>query len=235
MPLRPDLSGFSAFNHKPVPILSLVDLAGEIIGKSDSTIFKPKSFIKNFEAKDNGRCVLLKWSTEAQHKELDFCIFRRDGFDNIFKPLNSNTIICTQGDETGYHYLYEDFGVEKGQNYYYKIVCTDLQGLLASQGPIAVTVPPPHAFELEQNYPNPFNPNTTIAFSLPRSAPTSLVIYNMNGQLVRTLINQFMSAGRHIAIWDGRDDKGQQVASGIYFYTLMNEELHKTRRMQLVR
>jgi photosystem II stability/assembly factor-like uncharacterized protein len=79
---------------------------------------------------------------------------------------------------------------------------------------------PPSAFRLEQNYPNPFNPSTGIRFTLKVADRVRLFVYDILGQKVRTLADQEMMAGSHVAIWDGRDDRGNQLSSGIYFYRL---------------
>jgi hypothetical protein len=77
----------------------------------------------------------------------------------------------------------------------------------------------PIGFQLESNYPNPFglNPSTTIRFSLPAASQVHLIIYNVHGQVVRTLHDQRFRAGFHQVVWDGRDDAGKTVASGVYF------------------
>lgn len=98
----------------------------------------------------------------------------------------------------------------------------------------------PVAFELDQNYPNPFNPSTTIRFSLPSQAaagslPTTLRIYNVMGQLVRTLVDEPMTEGAHHVIWDGKDDSGDLVASGVYFYKLRSGNYENTKKMVLMK
>ena len=99
----------------------------------------------------------------------------------------------------------------------------------------------PQAFELNQNYPNPFNPTTTIKFTLPArkdggaTLPTTLKIYNVLGEVVRTLVDEPMSPGVHHKIWDGRDGQGNQVASGIYFYRLRASEFSETKKMVLLK
>ncbi|HRQ68460.1 MAG TPA: FlgD immunoglobulin-like domain containing protein, partial [Candidatus Syntrophosphaera sp.] len=73
---------------------------------------------------------------------------------------------------------------------------------------------------LSQNYPNPFNPETTISFSLPSSGAANLAVYNLKGQKVKSLVSQILTAGDHSVVWDGRDEQGLPVASGIYFNRL---------------
>jgi len=91
------------------------------------------------------------------------------------------------------------------------------------------------SYELAQNYPNPFNPSTNINFALPAATPVSLKIYDITGQLVQTLIEGVVEAGRHQVVWDGTNQHGVLVASGVYFYQLRAGEFKQVRKMSLVR
>ena len=93
----------------------------------------------------------------------------------------------------------------------------------------------PVAFSLGQNYPNPFNPTTTIEFTLPAAGFTNLLIYNVMGQKVRELVFDTMKAGVHAVIWDGRDDSGNPVSSGIYLINLKSGEHISTGRMLMMK
>jgi hypothetical protein len=93
----------------------------------------------------------------------------------------------------------------------------------------------PLRFELAQNFPNPFNPRTTIAFSVPRPAHVQLVVYNLLGQKIRTLVDEVMAAGQYEMDWHGRDQAGHEVSSGIYFYHLSAEAFSQTRKMVLMK
>ncbi len=95
----------------------------------------------------------------------------------------------------------------------------------------------PASFNVYQNYPNPFNPSTTIKFSIPVQAPVTVSIYDVYGRTVRTLVsNRVYSAnGVHTLEWDGRDDYGNKVASGTYFYKLQTGTFTTTRKMTLAK
>jgi cytoskeletal protein CcmA (bactofilin family) len=93
----------------------------------------------------------------------------------------------------------------------------------------------PAEFELKQNYPNPFNPSTTITFALPKSGDVKLSIYNLKGQLVRTLVSGPVAAGWHKVVWDGRDQEENPVASGIYLYRLATKDFTAHKKLVLVR
>jgi plastocyanin len=89
---------------------------------------------------------------------------------------------------------------------------------------------------LLQNVPNPFNPQTVIAFDLPAAAVVQLVVNDLSGRHVRTLLDGVaLPAGPHDSLWNGRDDRGAPVAAGVYFYRLKTPSFHETRRMTLVK
>ena len=93
----------------------------------------------------------------------------------------------------------------------------------------------PAKFELAQNFPNPFNPTTDITFSIDRAANVDLSIYNMLGQKVRTLTTGSKVAGTHVLRWDGRDESGSSVSTGIYLYTLTDGSTSITKKMALMK
>ena len=93
----------------------------------------------------------------------------------------------------------------------------------------------PSKFELAQNFPNPFNPTTDITFSIDRAADVDLSIYNMLGQKVRTLTSGSKVAGTHVLRWDGRDEAGSNVSTGIYLYTLTDGNSSITKKMALMK
>lgn len=95
---------------------------------------------------------------------------------------------------------------------------------------------PPEGFELGQNYPNPFNPVTNVEFRLSNPAWVRLKIYDLMGRKVKTLVNGRRVAGTYTVVWDGTDDTGKPVVSGVYFYRLwVNNRFVATRKMLLIR
>ena len=85
------------------------------------------------------------------------------------------------------------------------------------------------------NYPNPFNPETTISFNNPQSGKVNLSIYNIKGQLVKTLLDDETSAGPHSLVWNGKDERGKNVASGIYFTKIKTDKSVQTKKMLLIK
>lgn len=93
----------------------------------------------------------------------------------------------------------------------------------------------PETYTLAQNYPNPFNPTTAINFSIPKAGSVTLIVYNMLGQKVRTLVNGDLNAGHMSVTWDGKDSNGFAVSSGIYFYQLHAGDFTATHKMILMK
>ena len=108
-------------------------------------------------------------------------------------------------------------------------------GAIWYDGPVSVASGRALAFTLSQNLPNPFNPVTTIPYVIAEAGLVTLNVYNLQGQLVRTLVQDVAQPGEHHAVWDGRDFAGRQAASGVYVYRLTAPEGALTRRMLLVR
>jgi hypothetical protein len=88
---------------------------------------------------------------------------------------------------------------------------------------------------LSQNFPNPFNPTTTIEYNVPVNGNVSLNVYNVKGQLVRTLVNENQTIGKHTIVWDGQDNNGATATSGIYFYKMTSSNTTETRKMIMVK
>jgi len=93
----------------------------------------------------------------------------------------------------------------------------------------------PKVFELAQNYPNPFNAQTVIKFNLTQEAEVKLEIFNLLGQKVKTMLHQKLAAGGYSLIWDGSDNNGKELASGLYFYRLNLGGLSQSKKMLLIK
>ena len=103
---------------------------------------------------------------------------------------------------------------------------------------VGVEIPaadPAYTFALQQNYPNPFNPQTEIRFVLAQGGRAELSVFNILGQKVRTLVDGQLSPGAHRAMWDGRNDAGRQLASGVYIYQLVSGNYREIKKMILLR
>ena len=93
----------------------------------------------------------------------------------------------------------------------------------------------PDVFALKQNYPNPFNPVTTIRYDIPENTHVKMVIYDILGRQVRTLVNRDHDPGYYKILWDGRNEMGKEMASGVYFYQIHAGSFHKNAKMIVVK
>jgi len=115
---------------------------------------------------------------------------------------------------------------DAGSAYVYGLVSTDVPKEGKNR---------PAQFELSQNYPNPFNPTTTIRYFLPKREKVTLEIFNLLGERVKLLADNEEVAGEHAAIWDGTDEKGKTLPSGVYFYRLKGEDFSETKKMMFLK
>jgi hypothetical protein len=93
----------------------------------------------------------------------------------------------------------------------------------------------PVAARLGQNYPNPFNPETTISYEMLQNGEVTINVYNLKGQKVKTLVNDTKAAGEHTVVWNGKDDSGNNVSSGVYFYKMQAGRYTSTKKMILMK
>jgi hypothetical protein len=93
----------------------------------------------------------------------------------------------------------------------------------------------PSRFVLKQNYPNPFNPETAIEYSVPKGEHVLLTVYNLAGQRIRTLVDGQQAPGKYTAKWNGRDEKGAIMPSGIYIYQVTADHYKESKRMVLMK
>jgi hypothetical protein len=93
----------------------------------------------------------------------------------------------------------------------------------------------PIKFKLNQNHPNPFNPTTSIIYEISKESNVCVVIYDLVGKEIRTLLNEYKQIGQHTISWDGKDNFGQSISGGIYFYKLQAGDFIQTRKMVLLK
>jgi hypothetical protein len=182
------------------------------------------------------RTISLGWDVSVDEDFQYFAIYRSTtaGFDpKGAKPLATLTGIN-----------YNDTEVTPGSQYYYRISAYDFAGNESKYSPelnVLVTSVAergdgtPTKYALEQNYPNPFNPETAIRFQLPASSHVRLSIYTALAQEIRVLVDDMQSAAYHVVVWDGRDNAGNPLPSGVYFYRLETEKFTAIKKMVMMK
>jgi len=175
----------------------------------------------------------LTWRPNSDADLANYHVYRETSED--FTPGPEN-LIASPTDT-----LLFDPGWRWDSNFWYKVAAVDRhdnESPFATLGPDGVTGVDnavPQETYLSQNYPNPFNPTTTIAFGLKEPADVTVQIYDASGRLVRTVADRHYAAGRHQTTWDGRDDAGARVASGVYFCQLDNGRSAFRRKIVLLK
>jgi hypothetical protein len=181
--------------------------------------------------------VALEWSVASQTNNLGWEIYR--SLDNFnFERVGD----LVPGDGTTDElksYNFFDQNLPVGNMAYYYLRQVNLDGTAARSNTIEVllsSIVLPTANLLNQNYPNPFNPETTLSFDLKDDAVVTLKIYDVTGQVVRTLFNgQAFSAGTYQMLWDAQNDNGEKVGSGVYMYQLKTGDYTSLKKMTLLR
>ena len=161
--------------------------------------------------------VVLDWVTLSETNNYGFYIERST--DNInFEEVGFIEGCGNSLNEEMYSFI--DTNAKSAATYYYRLKQVDYNGSYEYSDILEIEVSSPKEFKLEQNYPNPFNPETEIRYQLPNPSEVSLSIYNLMGQEIKTLINSYHSAGFYSVKWDGTNNQGMKVASGIYIYIM---------------
>jgi len=190
--------------------------------------------LASFTAEGAADRVAVIWSTASQIDNYRFIIWRSTSPDGEFSPVAD--VLSTGNGVGNTNYNYNDMNVVAGNTYYYKISDVSIYGYetlheaLAS-ATVGGTMGIATDFSLAQNYPNPFNPETTIRFNLPTSAQAQLVVYDVNGRAVRTLVNGLLNSGSHEISWNATDNAGNVLPSGMYIYRLSAGQLTATGKM----
>ncbi len=198
--------------------------------------------LSSFTAKAEDGTVTLRWRTETEVDNIGFSIYRSEEKDGKYTEV---AFVYSAGNSgMPIDYKFTDKKAEAGKTYFYYLQDIDIAGEKTKHNWVKVVVPPaeliPTAFGLFQNYPNPFNPETWIPFDLAKDAPVSIRIYDVKGQLVRRLDIGERKGGSYLvkekaAYWDGKNQLGQSVSSGLYFYTLKAGDFLSTRRMVILK
>jgi len=166
-------------------------------------------------------------------------IYRSESSPVVIDPMNRIASVAATVRQ------YADTSGIPGKRYWYVVTAAYAQGESSPSNEVMVDIPTaverrdmagiPTEFGLAPNYPNPFNPETVIQYQLPKQAEVRLEIYNILGELVKTLVDEKQAAGYYTVRWNGKDEHGRSVASGVYLYSVRAGEFVQVRKMILVR
>jgi len=177
-----------------------------------------------------GACQ-LSWISSQERNNAGFNVLSGCSADGPFTRINESII----GPELNRHYEFRDVARANGQKYFYRLQAVALDGSIQEFGPIAAVAERPTRMRLEQNYPNPFNPQTTIAYQIDALQNIDIVIYDVVGRMVRTLYRGPVAPGYYQLIWDGRNDHGRAMPSGVYHCVLAGPSARQIIKLLLMK
>jgi parallel beta-helix repeat protein len=219
---------------------------GGPLGQTYTYLDYPPKAPDSLSAASENTVIVLSWKPNTE-SDLSHYVVYKDTMA-FFIPDSSKMVAEVSKDSS----VFRDLDFILGNTYYYQISAWDLTG---HESPYSEelevlatwvwwedeTQVMTRTYQLHQNYPNPFNPQTTICYYLPdigyQPAEVELKIYNILGKLVRVLVSERQYPGEHRVVWDGKNDRSEDLASGVYFYRLKVSgiEFVKARKMVLVR
>ena len=182
--------------------------------------------LTSFLAEVSGSNVLLQWTTATELNNLGFEVQRKSDktdFEAVGFVSGSGTTTESR------NYFFTDSKLANAQ-YIYRLKQMDYDGAFSYSEEIIVEVDAPAEYSLEQNYPNPFNPSTNINFSLAEDGVVKIAVYDMLGQKVSVILDEFREAGSHTMTFNASD-----LPSGTYFYTLETPQFRQTKKMILTK
>ncbi len=180
-----------------------------------------------FEAELTDEGVMLGWELGRWEELKGFNVYRASGEQAVFEKLNDEIIPAGEARN------FTDNGILPDHTYYYKMSAVDKDGEFFS--PTRKLYVPPGETELYQNYPNPFNPRTIVSFFVPSLQQVQIVIFDIQGRRVRSLANDVYAYGKHKLEWNGKNDRGEQVGSGVYFYRMKAGKRIFTKKLTLLK
>ncbi len=179
-----------------------------------------------FDAVQDGDDVNVTWAMSSDEAIAEVKLYRRGTHEVLPTPIATIDAVAES---------YRDDTVEVGSTYEYEMVVLTADEEVY-RSPIATVTLRARALALMQNYPNPFNPQTTIAYDLPAGlVHVRLSVFDLAGHVVRTLVDVDQAGGSHEVEWDGRNDHGDAVASGVYLYALDVGKQRMTKKLVLLK
>ena len=226
----------SRYDEAKTITTNVVDFSEYALGaKSDNSL--PVE-LSTFTATAGDGQVTLEWATESEIENLGFNIYRSQNHNDQLSMINDQLIPGAGNSSQRHEYEYVDKDLTNGVTYWYKLEDVDYSGNTELHGSVSATPVKRAAtkeFRLYPNYPNPFNSITTISFDLSEDGFVELSFYNMRGEKVATLLKGNQEAGSYKMKWDGRDQQGEILSSGIYFLSIATGSYCKTDKMIFIR
>lgn len=247
-----DVTGFRGFiTDTAISSFTLTDSDGDewygidnLVGETASDQSLPVE-LSSWSARSHYGQVELTWQTESETENVGFIIERLAKENGEFQELISFTetkALAGHGStQQANSYSWVDKGVDVGEYFQYRLSDVAYNGKVSVHDIVTVLVKDddtevkPKTPVLHQAFPNPFNPSTSISYELPEDSYVSLVIYDVRGQVVKTLESEHQSAGWYNVVWDGQTEDGITISTGIYFARLVADEYSAVIKMMYLK
>jgi hypothetical protein len=207
--------------------LSSIESSDAFLVKFGNTVVPAQ--LQSYSTAHTPTGIEIRWYLADGDPDLDFFILRADATNKQFTKLDRPNIF-----RQDLAFTFIDYSIVPGRTYIYRVGTSGESGqsILFETDPLAV---PRLSLSLSQSFPNPFNPQTTFRYSIPKTGMVSLKVYNAQGRYIRTLIESPKTAGEHEQTWDGRNDNGTMMGSGIYFIRLESGGKAQSRKVILIK
>ena len=216
-----------------ITLWSRGDILGQGMSQDAFMISVPVAVtVESFSGAFEKEAAVLRWSTLVEQNLDGFNILRSESETDGYECITAKPIPAG-GSSAGASYEFKDSDIGLNRTYYYKLEGMSAGGSKDLSGPYKVICRAP--FALAQNAPNPFNPSTAIKFTIAEDSYVTLAVYDVAGRRVKTLVDRSLKANFYRVEWDGRNDEGRKVTSGVYFYRLHAGAFVQSHKMILLR
>ena len=198
--------------------------------------------LSEFNTKNEKGSVRISWATESELNNLGFNLYRSTFAKRDFKQINREIISGAINSSERHNYSFIDKKVVNGVRYYYQLEDVSLAGVTKKHDIGSIIVNEniqdnvlAMDFVLHPAFPNPFNPETKIKITLVKQSRINLNIFNLKGELVKTLVNSHITPGTHSFTWNATDQTDKQVPSGVYIIQMENKENIRLQKVLLIK
>lgn len=197
--------------------------------------------LSELTAQYKDRVIILNWKTSSETENAGFNVYRSISDQSSFVKVNNELIVGAGNTTQSQSYRYEDRKIITGYRYYYKIEDVSFANEKKFSPIISVDSYSNtdsnqlKTFRITNCYPNPFNPFVNIQFEAQGINSINIIIYNLNGQIVRTIKNVKLNSNRGKITWNGRDNSNNRVSSGVYFIKISSGSFYDQRKIFLLR
>lgn len=177
--------------------------------------------------------VLLEWKTESEINNYLWKIERKAGYESEFKVIKEIKGQLSTSQKTYYRFI--DSEIKNGEGYTYRLIDVSIDGVQTIHDDLSIIISNPSEIGLVQNFPNPFNPATSFEIRVQKETFVDISIYDQLGKKVKGVFHSTLEPGNHTLSWDGKNEEGQSVSSGVYIVSAKSRDFNSNIKIQLLK